>query len=82
MSHLEYAAQVREISADFSVAAQETVALLGPNGAGKSTILNVIAGLVRPDSGAVTLAGQDLGRFTHTIAGSRCWLKTLCSSRT
>jgi ABC-type sulfate/molybdate transport systems ATPase subunit len=64
VSHLEYAAQVREISADFSVAAQETVALLGPNGAGKSTILNVIAGLIRPDSGAVTLAGQDLGRFT------------------
>ena len=64
MSHLEYAAQVREISADFSVAAQETVALLGPNGAGKSTILNVIAGLIRPDSGAVTLAGHDLAKVT------------------
>ena len=34
----------------------ETVALLGPNGAGKSTLLAALAGLIRPDAGAVTLA--------------------------
>ena len=64
MSTLEYAAQVREIAADFQVTSGETVALLGPNGAGKSTVLKVIAGLISPDSGAVTLAGHDLAKVT------------------
>ena len=42
------------------VAKQEIVGLLGPNGAGKSTTFGMIAGLVRPDSGQVTLGGQNL----------------------
>ncbi|MGI4952125.1 MAG: heme ABC exporter ATP-binding protein CcmA [Janthinobacterium lividum] len=33
--------------------------LLGPNGAGKSTLLRVLAGLKRPDAGAVTWRGAD-----------------------
>jgi putative ABC transport system ATP-binding protein len=39
----------------------EAVGLVGPSGSGKSTLLMVMAGLERPDSGAVTVAGQDLG---------------------
>ncbi len=35
------------------------VALIGPNGAGKSTVLDVIAGLVRPSSGRITVLGVD-----------------------
>ncbi|NRQ30397.1 ABC transporter ATP-binding protein [Nonomuraea sp. NN258] len=39
-----------------------TVALLGPNGAGKSTAVNLLLGLLRPDSGTVTVHGRDPGR--------------------
>jgi len=39
----------------FSVGAGELLTLVGPNGAGKSTTLRLIAGLVRPAAGSVTL---------------------------
>ena len=39
----------------------EAVGLIGPSGSGKSTLLMTMAGLERPDSGLVRVAGQDLG---------------------
>ncbi len=39
----------------FAVAAGETYGLLGPNGAGKTTTISMIAGLLRPDAGEVTV---------------------------
>ncbi len=34
--------------------------LIGPNGAGKTTLFNVIAGVLKPTSGTVTMAGEDI----------------------
>jgi ABC-2 type transport system ATP-binding protein len=42
---------------DLTVAPGTTVALLGPNGAGKTTTIDMILGLSRPDSGAVSVFG-------------------------
>lgn len=45
---------------DFQLRRGETLGLIGPNGAGKSTTVSIISGLMRPDSGQVSLAGIDL----------------------
>ncbi len=42
----------------FSLAAGKTLGLVGTNGSGKSTLLALLAGLLSPDSGRLTLAGQ------------------------
>jgi putative ABC transport system ATP-binding protein len=41
----------------------EAVGLVGPSGSGKSTLLMVMAGLERADTGAVIVAGEDIGRL-------------------
>tara|TARA_B100000530_G_scaffold89599_1_gene54537 strand:- start:22 stop:957 length:936 start_codon:yes stop_codon:yes gene_type:complete len=45
----------------FSIAANEVVGFLGLNGAGKSSTLKVLAGLLLPTSGTVTVDGVDMG---------------------
>ena len=49
---------VRGVNID--VASGEVVGLLGPNGAGKTTTFSMVVGLVGPDSGRVTLDGDDV----------------------
>ena len=44
---------------DLEVRGGEVAALVGPNGAGKTTTLRIIAGLLRPDSGTVSVLGLD-----------------------
>jgi ABC-2 type transport system ATP-binding protein len=50
---------VDEVS--FAVPEGETYGLLGPNGAGKTTTISIVAGLLRADSGTVTIAGRKMG---------------------
>ena len=47
---------------DLSVRAGEFYALLGPNGAGKTTTLRMVAGLLEPDAGAISIFGVDARR--------------------
>jgi branched-chain amino acid transport system ATP-binding protein len=45
---------------DFSVEQGEVLALVGSNGAGKTSLVNLISGLLQPDSGSITFRGADI----------------------
>jgi branched-chain amino acid transport system ATP-binding protein/neutral amino acid transport system ATP-binding protein len=54
---------------DLRVGEREIVCVIGPNGAGKSKLLKVLAGLIKPKSGRISLDGIDLtGRLPRDIA--------------
>ena len=48
---------------DLQVRAGEVHALIGPNGAGKTTLIAQLAGQLRPDSGRIIFAGDDITRL-------------------
>lgn len=53
---------------DFKLKKGEIVGLIGPNGAGKSTFLNIIAGLLKADSGRVIFKNREItNRKAHEI---------------
>ncbi|MFO1002746.1 MAG: ABC transporter ATP-binding protein [Planctomycetaceae bacterium] len=41
------------------------VSLMGPSGTGKSTLLNLVAGIDRPDSGSITVAGTEITKLSR-----------------
>ena len=65
---------VRGIS--LQVKAGEIYGLLGPNGAGKSTTLRMIAGLMEPDAGSISVCGQDTRRQSEAARGCLGYLST------
>jgi molybdate transport system ATP-binding protein len=63
------------VRAAIEVAAGERLALFGPSGAGKTTLLEAIAGLVRPRSGFIELAGRILTRTAAPSVAVPPWLR-------
>ncbi len=54
--------------ASLSIGEGSITGLIGPNGAGKTTLFNVVAGVLEPTSGRVTMAGEDItGLPPHTL---------------
>lgn len=47
-------------SVSFSVRRGEVFGILGKNGAGKTVLINILLGLIKPDSGSIHIFGQDL----------------------
>ncbi len=52
----------------FALGAGEILGVLGENGAGKSTLLNMLAGMVHPDGGAITVGGRQFAALTPGLA--------------
>lgn len=60
----------------------EIYGLLGPNGAGKTTALNMLCGLLKPDSGEILLQGQPVCKKTKLLVGIMPQQNLLYSSLT
>ena len=63
---------VRDIS--LHAPSGEVTALVGPNGSGKTTLMLMVAGLLRPDSGTVTVAGYDPATHGAAVQARLGWM--------
>ncbi len=66
---------------DISLKRGETVGLVGPNGSGKTTFFNVLTGLYKPSSGAVTFEDSDLFAKSPQVVGRAGIARTFQRSR-
>jgi len=73
VSNLSKSFKTRKVVKDVSLSVQngEVVGLLGPNGAGKTTCFYMIVGLVKSDSGNISLEGEDLTSFPIHIRAQK-----------
>lgn len=55
---LRYEDYTAVTTSSFDIPARAVTAIIGPNGSGKSTVLNVLAGLIEPDSGHIEVLGE------------------------
>jgi len=53
------------VDLDLDVAEGDYVALMGPSGSGKSTLLNLVAGIDKPSSGTILVAGVDIAQLSE-----------------
>jgi putative ABC transport system ATP-binding protein len=53
------------VGINLDVYAGDYVALMGPSGSGKSTLLNMVAGIDKPSSGEIRIAGVDIARLSE-----------------
>ena len=53
------------VDLDLDIGGGEFVALMGPSGSGKSTLLNLIAGIDKPSSGRILVAGVDIATLSE-----------------
>ena len=68
LEHVSKAYGGKPVIADFSytVLRDDRIGIIGPNGAGKSTLMNLIGGVIAPDSGTVDVGGTvKVGYFTQ-----------------
>jgi branched-chain amino acid transport system ATP-binding protein len=68
-------------SVSLDVAPDEILGIIGPNGAGKSTLFNLIAGQIKPDSGAVEFDGDRVTGLPVEVVARRGLVKTFQTSR-
>ena len=65
--HKSYGAVRAVDSVSFEVAPGEVFGLLGPNGAGKTTTIEMLEGLLKPDSGSASVLGIDVTRHPDQL---------------
>ncbi|SMQ17807.1 putative ABC transport system ATP-binding protein/lipoprotein-releasing system ATP-binding protein [Streptomyces sp. Ag82_O1-12] len=66
LSEVAYGVSGRRLldGVDLTVSAGQSVSVMGPSGSGKSTLLMCLMGLIRPQSGRVEVAGEDITRLS------------------